>query len=71
MATAQPRGDLEAGPLTVSRPGYCLHEPLRRHNRRSAALQHRVAAIGADHAIRHFAPSDVEHWLDLAEQRVG
>lgn len=142
-------------------PGYCLHEPLRRHNRRSAALERRVATIGADHpdrlagddavhmdfhpgnllatggaitgvvdwdgaargdhrfdlvtlrfgihgggadpgvtrhldavldtvpedvlrpawahmglrmvdwAIRHFAPSDVEHWLALAEQRVG
>ncbi len=24
-----------------------------------------------DWAIRHFAPSDVEHWLDLAEQRMG
>lgn len=23
-----------------------------------------------DWAIRHFAPSDVEHWLDLAEQRL-
>jgi hypothetical protein len=22
-----------------------------------------------DWAIRHFAPSDVDHWLDLAEQR--
>ncbi|MYR14022.1 phosphotransferase [Streptomyces sp. SID724] len=142
-------------------PGYCLHEPLRRHGRRSAALEHRVAAIGAVHpdrlvgddavhmdfhpgnllaaggaitgvvdwdgaargdhrfdlvtlrfgvhgggadpgvtrhldtvldevpedvlrpawahmslrmvdwAIRHFAPSDVEHWLDLAEQRLN
>jgi aminoglycoside phosphotransferase (APT) family kinase protein len=24
-----------------------------------------------DWAIRHFAPADVEHWLDLAQQRVG
>ncbi len=24
-----------------------------------------------DWAIRHFTPSDVEHWLDLAEQRVS
>lgn len=23
-----------------------------------------------DWAIRHFAPGDVEHWLDLAEQRL-
>jgi len=22
-----------------------------------------------DWAIRHFAPADVDHWLDLAEQR--
>ena len=24
-----------------------------------------------DWAIRHFTPADVEHWLDLAEQRVS
>ena len=24
----------------------------------------------ADWAIRHFTPSDVDHWLDLAEQRI-
>ncbi|MEU8697815.1 phosphotransferase [Streptomyces sp. NPDC048680] len=142
-------------------PGYCLHDPLRRHNRRSAALEHWIAAVGADHpsrmvghdavhmdfhpgnilaaggsitgiidwdgaargdrrfdlvtlrfgihageadprvtrhldavldslpedilrpawahmslrmvdwAIRHFTPADVEHWLDLAEQRAS
>ncbi|SCF99134.1 Phosphotransferase enzyme family protein [Streptomyces sp. Ncost-T6T-2b] len=142
-------------------PGYCLHEPLRRHNRRSAALERWVATVGAGHpdrlagddavhmdfhpgnllatggsitgvidwdgaargdhrfdlvtlrfgihgggadpgvvrhldavldtlpedvlrpawahmslrmvdwAVRHFAPSEVEHWLDLAEQRVS
>ncbi|MGQ4446656.1 hypothetical protein ACN6LK_000796 [Streptomyces griseus] len=23
-----------------------------------------------DRAIRHFAPSDMEHWLDRAEQRL-
>jgi hypothetical protein len=140
-------------------PGYCLHEPLRRHSRRSAALAGWIAAVAARHpgplvgsdavhqdfhpgnmlavdglitgvvdwdgaargdrrfdlvtlrfgihskrstpdvarrldtvldtfpedflqpawahmslrmadwAIRHFAPADVEHWLDLAEQR--
>ncbi|WP_327365539.1 aminoglycoside phosphotransferase family protein [Streptomyces sp. NBC_01217] len=141
-------------------PGYCLHEPLRRHSRRSGALEQRIASVGAgrphripgrdvvhqdfhpgnllaadgsvtgvidwdgagrgdrrfdlvtlrfglhaneqppgvtsrlddildglpddvlrlswahmslrmvDWAIRHFAPGDVEHWLDLAEQRL-
>ncbi len=141
-------------------PGYCLHDPLRQHNRRSAELERRITAVGADHpdrmaghdavhldfhpgnllaadgsitgvvdwdgaargdrrfdlvtlrfgvhskeadpgvtrrldavldalpedvlrpawahmslrmvdwAIRHFTPADVEHWLDLAEQRV-
>ena len=141
--------------------GYCLHGPLREHNRRSAALERWIAAVGAeslprlagddavhmdfhpgnmlasggaitgivdwdgaargdrrfdlvtlrfgihaqetdpgvarrldavldslpedilrptwahmslrmvDWAIRHFTPSDVEHWLDLAEQRVS
>jgi len=30
-------------------PGYCLHEPLRRFSRRTAALEHRIAAIGAEH----------------------
>lgn len=139
--------------------GFCLHEPLRRHNRRSAALERWIASVGDDHpgrlagydavhhdfhpgnmlatggsitgivdwdaasrgdrrfdlvtlrfgvhgghsepgvaerldaildtfpadvlrpawahmslrmtdwAIRHFTPADVEHWLDLAEQR--
>lgn len=28
-------------------PGYCLHEPLRRHSRRSAALASRIAAVAA------------------------
>jgi 8-oxo-dGTP pyrophosphatase MutT (NUDIX family) len=28
-------------------PGYCLHEPLRRFSRRTAALERRIAAIGA------------------------
>ena len=141
-------------------PGYCLHEPLRQHGRRSGELERRIASVGAagpvrldgwdavhhdfhhgnllrtgdsvtgvvdwdgacrgdrrfdlvtlrfglhaaeqepgvtdrldrlldglpedvlllswahmslrmtDWAIRHFAPGDVEHWLDLAEQRL-
>ncbi|HEY0806182.1 MAG TPA: aminoglycoside phosphotransferase family protein [Pseudonocardiaceae bacterium] len=141
-------------------PGFCLHEPLRQHNRRTAALERRIAAVAhdcpdylvgndamhmdfhpgnmltdgevitgvvdwdaasrgdrhfdlvtlrfgihadrpdddvvreldavldavpeevlrpawagmslrmTDWAIRHFSPDDVEHWLDLAEQRV-
>jgi len=28
-------------------PGFCLHEPLRQFSRRSAALERRIAAIGA------------------------
>jgi hypothetical protein len=24
-----------------------------------------------DWAIRHFTPTDVDHWVDLAEQRIG
>ncbi|MFB7552712.1 phosphotransferase [Streptomyces sp. NPDC056154] len=141
-------------------PGYCLHEPLRRHSRRGGDLERRIRSVGLDHplrlpghdvvhqdfhqgnllavdgsvagvidwdgsgrgdrrfdlvtlrfglhaseqapgvtsrlddildglpddilrpswahmslrmadwAIRHFAPGDVEHWLDMAEQRV-
>ncbi|MFJ7199229.1 MULTISPECIES: phosphotransferase [unclassified Streptomyces] len=141
-------------------PGYCLHGPVRRHSRRSAALEQRIRSVGdgrpgrlagndvvhhdfhhgnllavdgtvtgvidwdgagrgdrrfdlvtlrfglhateqapdvvrrlddildalpeeilrpcwahmslrmTDWAIRHFAPDEVEHWLDLAEQRL-
>jgi hypothetical protein len=31
-------------------PGYCLHEPLRGHSRRSAALESWIAAVAADYA---------------------
>ncbi|MFF2852538.1 phosphotransferase [Streptomyces sp. NPDC058001] len=40
--------------------GYCLHEPLRRHNRRSAALERWIAAVGADHPAR-LAGDDAVH----------
>ncbi|MDF3298629.1 phosphotransferase [Streptomyces sp. K1PA1] len=40
--------------------GYCLHEPLRRHNRRSAALERWVAAVGADAGPR-MAGTDAVH----------
>ncbi len=153
-----PPGELH---LRADGPGYCLHEPLRQFNRRSAELERWVTAVGADHpprmvgndavhmdfhpgnmlttgglitgvidwdgaargdhrfdlvtlrfgvhaketdsgvthhldavldlfpadilrpawahlslrmvdwAIRHFTPADVEHWLDLADQRVN
>ncbi|MFI6699099.1 phosphotransferase [Streptomyces sp. NPDC050509] len=38
--------------LSEDGPGYCLHDPLRRHNRRSAALEHWITAVGADHPAR-------------------
>jgi hypothetical protein len=41
-------------------PGYCLHEPLRRHNRRSAALEHRIRSVGTDFPGR-LAGHDVVH----------
>ncbi|MFJ1613620.1 phosphotransferase [Streptomyces sp. NPDC088251] len=41
-------------------PGYCLHEPLRRHNRRSSALEQRIRAVGAGHP-RRLAGHDVVH----------
>jgi aminoglycoside phosphotransferase (APT) family kinase protein len=146
--------------LTTDGPGFCLHDPLRQHNKRSAALDARITKLGAslpsrlqgqdavhldfhpgnllaidgtitgvidwdgaargdrrldlvtlrfglhsnhtptevithlaavldtfptdvlqatwahmslrmvDWAIRHFTPTDVTHWLDLAEQRL-
>ncbi|GAA2474699.1 hypothetical protein GCM10010276_07540 [Streptomyces longisporus] len=157
------RTDIPAVDLHLNEDGagYCLHGPLREHNRRSAALERWIAAVGADSrprlagtdavhmdfhpgnmlagggaitgvvdwdgaargdrrfdlvtlrfgihaqetdpgvtqrldavldslpedvlrpawahmslrmvdwAIRHFTPGDVEHWLDLAEQRVS
>ncbi|MFE7620850.1 phosphotransferase [Streptomyces sp. NPDC057496] len=30
-------------------PGYCLHEPLRGHSRRGAALERRIRSVGAAH----------------------
>ncbi|MEU9619611.1 phosphotransferase [Streptomyces sp. NPDC048155] len=41
-------------------PGYCLHEPLRRHNRRSSALEQRIRAVEAGHP-RRLAGHDVVH----------
>ncbi|MFJ2792212.1 phosphotransferase [Streptomyces sp. NPDC087290] len=41
-------------------PGYCLHDPLRHHNRRSAALEQRIRATGAGHP-RRLAGDDVVH----------
>lgn len=35
--------------LTGDGPGFCLHEPLRRHSRRAADLERRVRVIGAGH----------------------
>ncbi|MGI5508421.1 phosphotransferase [Streptomyces sp. CA-106131] len=40
--------------------GYCLHEPLRRHNRRSGALERWVTAVGADSPPR-LAGADAVH----------
>lgn len=41
-------------------PGYCLHEPLRRHSRRGAALERRIRSVGADHPPR-LGGDDVVH----------
>ncbi|MFJ3439546.1 phosphotransferase [Streptomyces cyaneofuscatus] len=40
--------------------GYCLHEPLQRHNRRSEALERWVAAVGAHHPAQ-LAGDDAVH----------
>ncbi|GGV95137.1 hypothetical protein GCM10015535_61960 [Streptomyces gelaticus] len=51
-------------------PGYCLHEPLRRHSRRGAALEHRIRSLGADHPPRlagdHVVHQDFHHGNLLA-----
>jgi hypothetical protein len=45
--------ELRAGPLAVVDalrevgPGFCLHEPPRRHDRRTATLERRVAEVAA------------------------
>ncbi|MFE7465350.1 phosphotransferase [Streptomyces sp. NPDC057499] len=41
-------------------PGYCLHEPLRRHSARGAALEERIRSAGAAHPPR-LAGDDVVH----------
>lgn len=41
-------------------PGYCLHDPLRRHDRRSAALEHWIADVGAEYPA-HMAGHDAVH----------
>ncbi|WP_405911761.1 aminoglycoside phosphotransferase family protein [Streptomyces sp. NBC_00963] len=38
--------------LSEDGSGYCLHEPLRRHNRRSAALERWITAVGQDNPDR-------------------
>lgn len=38
--------------LSADGPGYCLHEPLRRHSARSAALERRILSVG-----RRFPPT--------------
>ncbi|MBP8538331.1 phosphotransferase [Streptomyces sp. MK37H] len=40
-------------------PGHCLHGPLRRHNRRSAALEHWITAVGIDHPAHPAGPDAV------------
>lgn len=35
--------------LTVDGPGFCLHGPLRSHDRRTARLDYWITAVGADH----------------------
>ena len=41
-------------------PGYCLHDPLRGHGRRSVALQRWVASVGAAHP-QHLPGHDAVH----------
>ncbi|KIF69183.1 aminoglycoside phosphotransferase [Streptomyces sp. AcH 505] len=41
-------------------PGYCLHEPLRRHSARGAALERRIVAVGGEYPDR-LPGSDAVH----------
>ncbi|MGW1429229.1 phosphotransferase [Streptomyces sp. NPDC002431] len=45
------RTDVPRVPLYLREdgPGYCLHEPLRRHSARGAALEERIRSVGAAH----------------------
>lgn len=47
--------------LRADGPGYCLHEPLRRHNRRTAALERWVTAVGKDRP-EQLAGQDAVHY---------
>ncbi|MFI9626026.1 phosphotransferase [Streptomyces sp. NPDC052042] len=56
------RADIPSMPLYLldDGPGYCLHEPLRRHGRRSRDLERRIAALGASRP-RRLPGHDVVH----------
>jgi hypothetical protein len=56
------RGDVRAYPLYLREdgPGYCLHEPLRRFGRRSAALERRISGLGAEYPA-HLLGDDAVH----------
>lgn len=56
--------------LAASGPGFCLHEPLRTYSRRSATLLERIEDIAA-HEEETASPSDVDHWLGVAEAHLG
>ncbi len=48
--------------LTVGGEGYCLHEPLREFDRRTANLVHRIEAASRDLDASEFPAADIVHW---------
>lgn len=62
-------GALVVGTLRVGRDGWAMHDPLRTWNRRSAALLHRVKAVGTDADPNRFPDDGLVH-LDLHTDNV-
>jgi hypothetical protein len=48
--------------LVVGGSGYCLHEPLREFDARTAALVARIEAFGRDLVPEQFPRADIVHW---------
>jgi hypothetical protein len=75
LAVEDPRPGGEVGAAHVRWPGGHLAVLRWQPHGKLADVKHGALAIAealrlADRAIRHFDPTDVDYWLDLAEQRV-
>ncbi len=60
--SGQPWAERLIRTLVVGGRGYCLHEPLRRYDARTASLVEEVEAFGARVVPDDFAGNDIVHW---------